>query len=315
MIKLTFLTELCRKRLGQMKDRIRNGCKFLLFLFVAILCSCKGNVVDVSKLLAERDSVMTASMQQKEELEKMNEFLAVISNGIDSISIKEGFIRNTGREGTGMSREQMRQSLQELAEMLTRQRQRIEMLEDSLKLKGVGGENLHNIVAYLNEQLLSKEAVINQLRSEINNKNTDIANLQSLRSSEQATYQAQISSLNRHIDDLGKKNEAQKQVLAAQSDMMNECYMKIGTKKQLKQSGILDGRKLNPGGLTPDKFVRVDIREFRELKINSKKPRILTTMPHNSFSIVRNSDGSSTLTITNPSSFWSSSNYLVIVTD
>ena len=287
----------------------------MFLLFVTIFCSCKGDVVDVSELVAERDSIVNASMQQKQELEKMNEFLAVISNGIDSISIQEGFIRNNGREGTGMSREQMRQSLQELAELLTRQRQRIKMLEDSLKLKGVGGENLRNIVAYLNEQLLSKEAVINQLRSEISNKNTDIANLQSLRSSEQATYQAKISSLNKHIDDLGKKNEVQKQVLAAQSDMMNECYMKIGTKKQLKQSGILDGRKLNPGGLTPDKFVRVDIREFRELKINSKKPRILTTMPQNSFSIVRNSDGSSTLTITNPSSFWSSSNYLVIVTD
>lgn len=298
-----------------MKDRIKNGCKLLFLLFVTIFCSCKGDVVDVSELVAERDSIVNASMQQKQELEKMNEFLAVISNGIDSISIQEGFIRNNGREGTGMSREQMRQSLQELAELLTRQRQRIKMLEDSLKLKGVGGENLRNIVAYLNEQLLSKEAVINQLRSEISNKNTDIANLQSLRSSEQATYQAKISSLNKHIDDLGKKNEVQKQVLAAQSDMMNECYMKIGTKKQLKQSGILDGRKLNPGGLTPDKFVRVDIREFRELKINSKKPRILTTMPQNSFSIVRNSDGSSTLTITNPSSFWSSSNYLVIVTD
>lgn len=63
------------------------------------------------------------------------------------------------------------------------------------------------------------------------------------------------------------------------------------------------------------KFVRVDIRQLRELTLNSKKPKILTTMPQSSYSIVRNSDGISLLTINDPTLFWSSSNYLVISLD
>lgn len=275
------------------------------FALVAILLSgCKGETVDVSGIVAERDSIKEASIRQQQELDNLNAFVGIVSNGLDSIAMQEGFIRIQNPEGPGMTREQMKNNLAELADMLARQRARIAQLEDSLKLKGTGAEGLHKIVEYLNEQLEAKEKVIAQLRSEVNNKNTDIARLQS-----------RITTLNENVEKLDKKNQIQQQALVTQSDMMNECYMKIGTKKQLKQAGIMDGKKLNAGGLTPDKFVRVDIRQLRELTLNSKKPKILTTMPQSSYSIVKNSDGTSLLTINDPTLFWSSSNYLVISLD
>lgn len=278
-------------------------CNFLALVAI-LLSGCKGETVDVSGIVAERDSIKEASIRQQQELDNLNAFVGIVSNGLDSIAIQEGFIRIQDPEGHGMTREQMKKSLAELADMLARQRARIAQLEDSLKLKGTGAEGLHKIVEYLNEQLEAKEKVIAQLRSEVNNKNTDIARLQS-----------RISTLNENVEKLDKKNQIQQQALVTQSDMMNECYMKIGTKKQLKQAGIMDGKKLNAGGLTPDKFVRVDIRQLRELTLNSKKPKILTTMPQSSYSIVRNSDGTSLLTINDPTLFWSSSNYLVISLD
>jgi uncharacterized protein YukE len=273
-----------------------------VFALVAILLSgCKGETVDVSGIVAERDSIKEASIRQQQELDNLNAFVDIVSNGLDSIAMQEGFIRVQNPEGPVMTREQMKKSLAELADMLARQRSRIAQLEDSLKFKGTGAEGLHKIVEYLNEQLEAKEKVIAQLRSEVNNKNTDIARLQS-----------RITTLNENVEKLDKKNQIQQQALVTQSNMINECYMKIGTKKQLKQAGIIDGRKLNAGGLTPDKFVRVDIRQLRELPLKSKKPKILTTMPQSSYSIVKNSDGTSLLTINDPTLFWSSSNYLVI---
>lgn len=277
---------------------------YLFAIFAILLSGCKGETIDVSGIVAERDSIKEASIRQQQELDNLNAFVGAISNGLDSIAIQEGFIRAQNPEGSGMTREQMKKSLAELADMLARQRARIAQLEDSLKLKGTGAEGLHKIVDYLNEQLEAKEKVIAQLRSEVNNKNTDIARLQS-----------RISTLNENVEKLDKKNQIQQQALVTQSDMMNECYMKIGTKKQLKQAGIINGKKLNASGLTPDKFVRVDIRHLRELQLKSKKPKILTTMPQSSYSIVRNSDGTSLLTINDPTTFWSSSNYLVILLD
>lgn len=281
-----------------------NKICFVYVLVAILLSGCKGETVDVSGIVAERDSIKEVSVRQQQELDNLNAFVGAVSNGLDSIVIQEGFIRIQNPEGPGMTREQMKKSLAELADMLARQRSRIAQLEDSLNLNGTGAEGLHKIVEYLNAQLEAKEKVISQLRAEVNNKNTDIARLQS-----------KITTLNEDVEKLDKKNQIQQQALVTQSDMMNECFMKIGTRKQLKQAGIMDSKKLNAGGLTPEKFVKVDIRQLKELQLQSKKPKILTTMPQSSYSIVRNSDGTSLLTINDPTLFWSSSNYLVISLD
>lgn len=284
-----------------------NKMKISKFIPIAILCiiySCKGETIDISNLIAERDSIKEVNSQQKQELESLNTFVSAISESLDSINMQENIIRAGGIEGKVFTKEDMKRNLSDLAAMLARHRIRIAQLEDSLKVRGTGAENLHNIVSYLNEQLETKEKTIAQLRSELNNKNTNIAKLQT-----------QIASLNEDVERLDKKTKMQKEVLVTQSEMMNECYMKIGTKKQLKQAGILDGKKLNAAGLTPDRFVRVDIRNLTELNIKSKKPKILTTMPQGAYSLIRNSDGTTTLTINDPTAFWSISNYLVISLD
>ena len=276
----------------------------IIVLASSFLFGCKGEIVDVSGLVAERDSIKNVNLKQQQELDNLNEFVSIVSNGLDSIAMQEKLLNNNGPEGTILSREQIKDNLTELAAMLARQRERMSALEDSLKLKGNGSEGLHNIISHLNDQLIAKEKVINQLRAEVNNKNSDIARLQS-----------RISTLSENVEVLDKKTKVQQEALVTQSDMMNECYMKIGTKKQLKQAGILDGKRLNSSALTPDKFVRVDIRQLRELPINAKKPKVLTTMPGNSYYINRNEDGTSTLVINDPTAFWSVYNYLVIETD
>lgn len=289
--------------------------KSLAFLFVlslslvCILFGCKGESYDVSKIVAERDSIKEASIRQQQELDNLNAFVNAVSNGLDSIATQEGFLRNMGPEGNGMTREQMKQSLSELAGILARQKARIAQLEDSLNVKGTGAEGLRNIITYLNEQLEAKEKVIAQLRAEVNNQKVSLSQLQS-----------KYNALSENAERLEKKSQIQQQALQTQSDMMNECYVKIGTKKQLKQAGIIEGgllkkTKINAGSLTPNNFSKVDIRKFTEISLRSKTPKILTTMPQSSYSIIKNSDGTSLLTISDPTLFWSSSNYLVISLD
>lgn len=278
----------------------------IAIIVVTVLVGCENRTVDIAGLVAERDSIKDENMRQQQELDGLNSFVGTISQGLDSISMQEGFLRTQSLEGGVMTREQIKQSLSEFASLLARQRDRISKLEDSLKTRkdADGVNNMHNIIAYLNEQLESKEKIISQLRAELTNKNINIAQLQS-----------KISALNESVEKLDKKNKIQQKALMAQTEMINECYMKISTKKQLKQAGILNGKKINPSGLIPENFVRVDVRQLKELTIMSSRPKILTTMPAGSYSIVRNSDKTSTLIINNPTLFWSSSNYLVIMTD
>ena len=100
--------------------------------------------------------------------------------------------------------------------------------------------------------------------------------------------------------------------------MMNECYVRFGTKKELQKAGILSGsglfskKKLNVANFNPDSFRKVDIRSLHEVKLNSGNPKILSQMPASSYKLQKNEDKTTTLVILDPAKFWSVSNYLVV---
>ena len=237
-------------------------------LTAILLIGCTGNAVDISKLVAERDSLKENLLAKQKENDNLSGYLQAVSEGLDSIAVQERFIRDGGPEGTGLNKEQLKKCLKELADMLARQRERIAALEDSLSLGTNGSQELHNIVSYLNEQLAAKENTINQLRSEINSKNYSIAQMQK-----------KVSVLYESVDSLKDISNKKDTILVLQSDMMNTCYIQIGTKKDLKQAGFLNGSKLNPNALTPDNCLKVNITTFEEVLLQSKKPKILTSMP------------------------------------
>lgn len=285
----------------------------LLIVPLCLLCffSCTDNKVDISKLIAERDSIMEENLRQKDELGELNSFVAVVAGGLDSIAMQEGLLMmsSKGREGMRPDKELIKRNLYDFEELLKRQRRRIAELEDTLNNRGGNFGKLRNIVAVLNEQLEAKERIIAQLRDELNSRNVDLAKLRT-----------KVSALNKDVETLNHKAQVQERALATQTEVINECFLFVGSKKDLERAGLLIGgglfskKKLNVSGFTPDKFKRVDIRTFTEITVNSVSPKILTQMPQGSYRIVNNGNGTSILHITNPGQFWSVSNYLIIQT-
>lgn len=281
---------------------------FFYSLILLFVC-CKGETSDVEKLTAQRDSLQTVSNEKQQNLENLYMFVNEVSMGLDSIAFQEGLINNSGPEGHRMTREELRENLKELSQILARHRARIAMLEDSLHIKGANTEGLRKIVNHLNNQLAAKENTIKQLQTELSNKNANIASLQS-----------RVRNLGGEVERLDKQNKMQQRALTIQSEIINEGFIKIASRKELKKLGILKGgflraKKLDPSALNQDNFNRINISTFTEVTIQSKKPKILTTMPASSYIMTPNGNGTTTLTITNPSQFWSSSNFLVISLD
>ena len=91
-----------------------------------------------------------------------------------------------------------------------------------------------------------------------------------------------------------------------------------GSKKELKKAGLLknlSGGKLDPEGIDLSLFKQMDLRKVQEFKIDSYKPKILTTHPKSSYELYVDEDSDddvSFLKIKDPSSFWSMSNFLII---
>lgn len=280
-----------------------------LFIMLSVF-SCKNEKVDMSSYMQERDSIMQENKAKTQQLDELNGVLATIATGLDSIAVQENILfTNKGRDGVMLNRQQIAANLKGMADILARQRAKIKMLQDSLanKKSSQGVERLQKVVEFLNQQLAEKDQVIQSLRADLNNSKKDITQLR-----------ASLSDMRTKANNAEQKTKVLTKALSKQDEVINECYVKIGTKKQLSAAGLLKGgflqkTKVNYEDVDKSKFNAVDIRKFREITLKSSNPKILTPQPSNrSFHFEESGDGNCTLVITNPTLFWSVSNFLII---
>lgn len=282
---------------------------FVLFVLLSVF-SCKNERTDMNKYMVERDSIMQENKVKTQQLDELNNVIATIATGLDSIAIQEHILfTNKGRDGVLLNRQQIAANLKSMSEILARQRQKIQILQDSLATKksSQGVERLQKVVEFLNQQLAEKDKVIQSLRADLNNSKKDITQLR-----------ASLSDMRTRASNAEQKTKVLTTALAKQDEAINECYVKIGTKKQLTAAGLLKGgflqkKKVSYENVDKSKFNAVDIRKFREIQLHSSNPKILTPQPSNrSFPFEDSGDGNCTLVITNPTLFWSVSNFLII---
>ena len=109
---------------------------------------------------------------------------------------------------------------------------------------------------------------------------------------------------------------SQRDMISAQDDIINQGFVKIASKSELKESGLLTGgflkkKQVDYSMVEKNKFFTIDIRKVTEIDINSKHPKILTNVPEDSYLLERNGDKTK-LRIIDPERFWSVSKYLII---
>lgn len=279
-----------------------------IIIFVAIiLYACNGNMQ--KEYTTRIDSLQSVVNERTSQYDELTSYLDLVASGLDSINSMENIIYLGKDEVTGkkLTRKEIRQRIDDLKELVIRQRTRIEELSDSLSFitdKKVAA--LQTIIANLNAQLEEKERTIQQLKGELNSSKTTITNLQ-----------ANVSKLNQEKGALEEHVSMQEEALERQNDMINEGYYIIGTRKELKAAGVISANllqksKVNLETADLSKLQKIDIRTFsNEMKINAKKAVILSHMPEASYSMVQE-NGQVILYIKDAALFWSLSKILVI---
>ncbi len=273
-----------------------------ILLIVLSLVSC-GNKEQINRLQSERDSVMVENRQ-------LTSFINAVSESMDIIAIHEGTLFDLS-DADGMplpSQEQVKQKLEQFQNLLDQQRQRMTALEDSLKSNSdARTTKLQNIIQGMKKQIAEKDALITQLHEELNHKDVDIEELRS-----------RVFHLKKNVSELTQQTIEQEEAIQIQSNMMNEGYIKLGTKKELTETGLLSKsslfsrKKLDVSNIDVSLFTKIDMREFQELPIPGKNPKILTPIPESAYRIDKNDDKTYTLIVIDPTLFWSVSNFLVI---
>ncbi|MBI4503811.1 MAG: hypothetical protein HY700_21945 [Gemmatimonadetes bacterium] len=177
--------------------------------------------------------------------------------------------------------------------------------------------NLGNMSDSLKSQLATAEQTMIDLRTTLENQKAAIANLET-----------QVNDLQSQNAQLTVQNAAITDTLKQQVTENNTVYYVIGTKKELKEKGIIQeqggkflffgSKTLVPGwNLDPSGFTKTDRRELAEIPLPKSNAwyKIVSRQNLAALGEPATKDGKvkGTLHITEPQQFWANSRFLIIV--
>ena len=271
---------------------------------IVMATSCNGGSASMKEQL---DSLQTAYEQRDAEYNELNDYLGVIATGLDSISLQEGQLLKNDESPT-LNREQIKKNLDAYKQTLENQRQRIAVMEKKLQTNQKYSAHLRSIIATMKQQLAQKDEEIANLRKLVDDKNTDIAKLKE-----------NVANLRQHNEMQAGLIASQAETISSQDASMHTAYIKIGTKKELKELGLLTGgflkkTKVDFTKIDKSLFKAVDIRNADKIDIPAKKAKVMTPQPEDSYRIDQ-VHKSLVLSVINPDRFWGVSDFVIIQID
>lgn len=287
----------------------------LIAISLAMTTSCSGSHSNDDDKAAQ-DSIQL--YQTREELQQtvaMQDSLFALINeiGADMSQIRQieaiaAMPANVSGENIS-KRDQMKSDITAISQALKQRRERLAQLERKLRDSNAQNSTMLSTIETLKVQIAEQEKEIVALKDQLSIANTTIAGLNvavdSLKVSEAA-------------ERIGK--EQAQQEAANLTNELNTVYYAIGSKKELEQHNIIKGgflrkTKVMQGDYQLNYFTRIDKRNISQIQLHSRKAKVLTNQPANSYEITDGAGGQKVLVITNASRFWSASNFLVIQID
>lgn len=277
--------------------------KKLLFFAVAVLtlAACTGNKVSNAPGATMSDSLQRIVEQKENEINDIMGTLNDINEGLREISEAEGRV-TLARSGEGANQKQkIMEDVKFIQERMDQNRELLDKLRKQLRESTFKGDQLKRTVENLTKQLEQKDIELQNLREELDKKDIHITELDET-----------ISNLNTDVSNLKTESEQKSATISNQDQQLNTAWYVFGTKKELKEEGILDGGRVLQGNFNKSYFTKIDIRVQKEIKLYSKKAEMRTSHPSSSYVLDKDAKGQYVLRITDPQTFWSTSKYLVI---
>lgn len=266
-----------------------------LVIVAMLFAACSNQKTDASQ--GENDSTAVVEKLEQEEVDNMVEIINAMSAAMDSIQIQEKMIFNM-QEGT--PKNQVIAKLKAFQELLASKQAEIDKLNIENKSQKNTIANLKKMVAFL--------------QGELDAKSKQIENMVELMEKKDAS----ISSLRYDLNEKEKEADYLKDQNFEQDQQLNTVYYIVGTKDELKEKGLTKGgglftkKKADYANIDKSHFTKRNKQGLDKIDIESKKPRILTEKPASSYTLTKNDNGTTTLTITDKEAFWKASPFLII---
>lgn len=278
--------------------------------------SCKEKSVQTQAVSTiDSTNIVTMSREELEATLMTQDTLISLVNDISADMIQLKNIEMIVSSPSGLSgetpsqKQQIANDMQAIKQTLADRRNRLAELESKLKQNSEQNATLLKTIDNLKAQIEQNEVTIQTLTKQLSEAHVQIKNLT-----------VAVDSLNTSVAaEKADKVKAQEEASNLTTEL-NTCYYAIGSKKELEshniiQSGFLRKTKIMQGDYQMSYFTAIDKRTSPTIQLYSKKAKVLTNQPKDSYVIKEDEKGMKVLEITNPSRFWAASNYLVIQTN
>ncbi len=280
----------------------------LLSAFITLLLSCSTDPpAQLAELQKENQLLKVESMIKDSTIKKFVRSFNQIMCNLDSIAATQKAI------SVKMKGKKKMQSVEKEKVM-----QDIEMINSLM-------EQNKNIASTMKVDFSSAklnftefDMMLKNVQGQIDEKNSEINSLKKNLGDADVAYNTfdytldQLTTINVEME---KKAKEQQAIIDKQVQQLNTAYYILGTYKELKDAGVVAKSGLmrvenTLNNFNTSKFVKIDLRETKNINVWTSTFRILTNHPPNSYKAARNS-----LVITNPDEFWKLSKYLVVIKD
>lgn len=277
--------------------KLRN---YLVIAFAAILavgCNSGKNAElenEVMKLRAANDSLTIVSEDEASVVLSYVDSFNEVQMTLDSIKRLEKIISVSSKgEGGKKSQDQINEDIKSIYRLLQKNRQLVANLRSKLDKSDKKIVELETMIENLNSMLIEKDSEIQALRGEL------------------AKINIRVEEMKTVVADLSDSNAEKTKTIEQQTKELNTAYYIIGSKKSLRDGGIVKSNVLVKD-LPKESFTKIDIRNTSSIPVGGKKVEFKSNHPTSSYKIIEENGAIKSIEITNPQEFWSISKYLVL---
>ena len=285
---------------------------YLLIASLVLILTGACNSKAEQELLMQKalqDSVEAALAAKNTEVEMLFQQLNEIEENLSVVTSKYADVSKI-KDKTGEvnvdTRTKITSQIQDINDLLTEQKQKIDNLNAQLRKQKNTNKELTAFIEKLQARISEQEEEIQLLTTELQK------------------HKIVIENLNRNLDELNKKNQDKDERILKIEEEKNAAYYVIGERKELLEKGIINRkggflgigkRSVASSDSELKNYKKIDIRRVPEIELPGTKIKILTSHPSESYRLESDSKRPTRLVITNPSLFWQKSKFLVIELD
>ncbi|HET7732818.1 MAG TPA: hypothetical protein VFK73_03190, partial [Paludibacter sp.] len=267
-----------------------------------LTASCVENSEKYKAAIASRDSLAFEKQASDSNYIRTLTILNDIETGFSEITQNENQMKINlkGVEGTTNKKELIAAQMNAIKESMEQNKAKIAELQKLAAKKGKANSMLASTIKRLQTELEEKTVQIQSLQAELEQKNIKITELTTT-----------VNDQSKNIAEQQTAMEQQKSTIKGQDTDLNTVWYCVATAKKLKEekivstAGLFQSKKVLDNEFDKDAFTQVDLRNVSSIPTNSKRVKILSLHPKNSYNLVTGTDKNITIEITNPSKFWS----------